>query len=147
MTTGEFIIAFIGLILGSSVLQVLFNNLHDRWKIKNDRKNQKEDELESKDDTLNELKSETLSQEERLDKVEESMHYISEGIKNLLLDKLLYLGGKYVDRNYVSFDDRKRLRDMYTAYKNLKGNGDADIIMKAVDKIPFENAEKEKNEK
>lgn len=148
MTTGEFIIALIGLVLGSSVLQVLFNNIHDKWKIKNDRKNKKEDEQENKNDVLKELQTETLTQEERLDNVELSVHYISEGIKSLLLDKILYLGAKYVERNYVSFDDRKRLRDMFLAYKNLKGNGDADIIMKAVDNIPFENkTDKENNKK
>lgn len=62
----------------------------------------------------------------------------TEALQLLLLDKILYLGSKYIEAGEVSFDDRCRLNRMHKVYHNgLHGNGDADDIMKAVDKLPL----------
>ena len=57
MTALEFIATVVGIILGSSALTVLLNNLHDRWKIKQERKNSKEDKQEAKEDIVDDFKS------------------------------------------------------------------------------------------
>ena len=136
MTTGELILAILGVILGSSALTVLLNNLHDHWKIIQERKNKKEDKQEEKEDTIGGLQEATDSQEERLKSLELQTKFIIEGIKYLLLDKIIFLGSKYIRKNSITMEERKILREMYGVYHNgLNGNGDADFIMKGIEAI------------
>lgn len=61
-----------------------------------------------------------------------------EALQLLLLDKILYLGRKYIEAKEVSFDDRCRLNRMHRVYhQGLEGNGDADDIMTAVNMLPL----------
>jgi len=56
----------------------------------------------------------------------------------ILLDRILYLGQSYIAKGEIDFDDRKRLHAMHDCYHNgLHGNGDADLIMEAVDELPL----------
>ena len=136
MTALEFIATVIGIIIGSSALTVLLNKLHDRWKIKQERKNLKEDKAEEKEDLVGGLQKSNDSQEERLTIHEEKLNFIGEGIKYLLLDKIIFLGSKYIRRNAISMEERKIIKAMYDIYHNgLHGNGDADFIMKGVEAI------------
>ena len=68
-------------------------------------------------------------------------------ILTIILDKILFLGSKYIRRNSISMEERKILKAMYDIYHNgLKGNGDADFIMKGVDAIvPNELKQKDEN--
>ena len=59
-------------------------------------------------------------------------------LRYLLLDKILFLGTKYIEVGTVDFDDRRRLNQMHEVYHDgLLGNGDADNIMLAVNKLPL----------
>lgn len=136
MTILEFIIAVFSIILGSSALTVALNNIQKRWELKQERKNTVEDRKEEKENTVNDLRHDTESQEERLKILELQSKFISEGIKYLLLDKILFLGAKYVRRNSISMEERKILREMHRVYhEGLHGNGDADFIMGKVEEI------------
>ena len=112
----------------------------ERWKFKAERKAAKEDRAEEKVDKIGELTKAvnklTAEQEEQgrqLDAMRDAM-------KCVLLDRIIHLGQKYIEDGEVDFDDRKRLRDMHTSYhQGLKGNGDADAIMSAVDALPLKN--------
>ena len=147
MTALEFIATIVGIILGSSALTVLLNNLHDRWKLKQERKNTKEDKQEEKENIVDDLQSATNSQEERLEELESLSKYMAEAIKYLLLDKILFLGSKYIRRNSITMEERKILKAMYDVYHNgLKGNGDADFIMKGVDAITPNELKQHDNE-
>lgn len=147
MTALEFIATIVGIILGSSALTVLLNNLHDRWKLKQERKNTKEDKQEEKENIVDDLQSATNSQEERLEELEALSKYMAEAIKYLLLDKILFLGSKYIRRNSITMEERKILKAMYDVYHNgLKGNGDADFIMKGVDAITPNELKQHDNE-
>ena len=147
MTALEFIATIVGIILGSSALTVLLNNLHDRWKLKQERKNIKEDKQEEKENIVGDLQSATNSQEERLEELETLSKYMAEAIKYLLLDKILFLGSKYIRRNSITMEERKILKAMYDVYHNgLKGNGDADFIMKGVDAITPNELKQHDNE-
>lgn len=136
MTALEFIATVVGIILGSSALTVLLNNLHDRWKIKQERKNSKEDKLEAKENIVDDLQNATDSQEKKIEALETLSSHMAEAIKYLLLDKILFLGSKYIRRNSITLEERKILNAMYKVYHNgLDGNGDADFIMKGVEAI------------
>lgn len=147
MSTLEFIATVVGIILGSSALTVLLNNLHDRWKIKQERKNNKEDKQEAKEDIVDDLQSATNSQEKKIEALEILSNNMAEALKYLLLDKILFLGSKYIRRNSITLEERKILKAMYSVYHNgLEGNGDADFIMKGVEAItPNELKQKEVN--
>ena len=74
----------------------------------------------------------------RIDDVEKQNDALCEGLKYMLLDRILYLGSKYIDRGEVSFDDRRRLGEMHEVYhKGLNGNGDADKVMDGVYELPI----------
>lgn len=147
MTALEFIATVAGIILGSSALTVLLNNLHDRWKIKQERKNSKEDKQEAKEDIVDDLQNATDSQEKKIEALEILSNNMAEALKYLLLDKILFLGSKYIRRNSITLEERKILKAMYNVYHNgLEGNGDADFIMKGVEAItPNELKQKEVN--
>ena len=110
MSTLEFIATVVGIILGSSALTVLLNNLHDRWKIKQERKNNKEDKQEAKEDIVDDLQSATNSQEKKIEALEILSNNMAEALKYLLLDKILFLGSKYIRRNSITLEERKILK-------------------------------------
>lgn len=70
---------------------------------------------------------------------------ICEALQLLLLDKIMYLGQKYIDADEVDFDDRRRLNKMHKVYHDgLHGNGDADNIMTAVNALPLKSERRAK---
>ena len=63
---------------------------------------------------------------------------LANALKLILLDRILYLGQSYLNKGEVSIYDRQRLHAMHECYHNgLGGNGDADLIMRAVDELPL----------
>lgn len=112
----------------------------EAWKHRVDRKDQKEDKAEEKVDKIAELtKSVDELRQQRKDDAA-TLGALREAMKCVLLDRIIYLGQKYIEEGEVDFDDRKRLRDMHNSYHGgLKGNGDADAIMRAVDALPLKN--------
>ena len=72
---------------------------------------------------------------------------MAEALKYLLLDKILFLGSKYIRRNSITLEERKILKAMYNVYHNgLEGNGDADFIMKGVEAITPNELKQHDNE-
>lgn len=57
------------------------------------------------------------------------------GIKVLTVDRVRYLGKCYLADGEISLEDKENLRDMYTAYKALGGNGHLETIMGEVDRL------------
>ncbi len=105
----------------------------ERTAVKEDRKEQKEDELEKMTKAVTELTKAVASLTEKVQSLREAQ-------KCVLLDRIMYLGSVYIRTGSISFDDRRRLREMHNSYHyGLNGNGDADAIMKAVDELPLEN--------
>ena len=112
----------------------------EAWKHRIDRKDKKEDKAEEKVDKIGELTKRVDELQKTVDGISAQQGAVCEALKCVLLDRIIYLGQKYIEDGEVDFDDRKRLRDMHTSYHGgLKGNGDADAIMKAVDDLPLKN--------
>lgn len=45
---------------------------------------------------------------------------------------------KHIQRGYISYEDRRMLHKWHELYhKELGGNGDADLLMEAVDELPL----------
>ena len=53
-------------------------------------------------------------------------------------DRILYLGGVYLDRNWITQDEYENLQDyLYEPYLAMGGNGAAKRIMEEVRKLPI----------
>jgi len=69
------------------------------------------------------------------------------GAQNAMLrglghDRIMRLGKHYVDRGYITVEEYENLHDyLYVPYKKLGGNGSADKMMEAVNKLPFKKEE------
>lgn len=63
----------------------------------------------------------------------------TEALQVILLDRIRYVGQHYISVGSVDFDDRRILNRMHSSYKALKGNGDLDNLMEAVDGLPLKN--------
>ena len=145
MNFGEMVITFVG----GGALVALISVLGERWKFRQEHKAKKEDRAEERKDRTNELSKslETFEQSEakkneeletRLKGLENQMTAQTEALKLLMLDRILHLGQSYVAKGEISFDDRKRLHDMHKCYHDgLGGNGDAKLIIEAVDSLPM----------
>lgn len=55
--------------------------------------------------------------------------------KVLMIDRVRYLGGRYIQEGEISLENKENLHDMYSAYKALGGNGHLETVMKEVDKL------------
>ena len=138
----------------------IINVVQERWRWRAERKAHKEDRAEDKaeeqerinherEDMLSEINKNLNDYIQRQDgfnaefvsrvvELENQNSAQSEGMKYVLLDRILHLGHKYILAGEVSFDDRKRLGDMHTVYhKRLGGNGDAEAIMDGVYALPL----------
>ena len=127
----------------------IINIVQARWQWRADRKAKKEDKAEAKEDKLDEIQKEQkeffVKQEkfnaelsEKVEALETQNEAQNEGMKYVLLDRILYLGKHYINDGSVTFDDRKRLGDMHTVYHSrLNGNGDADAVMDGVYELPL----------
>lgn len=76
----------------------------------------------------------------RKDENTEMLVKISEAVKGLDHDRILYLGAEYVKRGFITKEEYENLHEsLYTPYKELGGNGTAEKIMREVDKLPIKD--------
>ena len=59
--------------------------------------------------------------------------------KLIMLDRVRYLGKKYIAEQEISMEDKETLIDMHKAYKALGGNGHLDTVMEEVHRLPIKN--------
>lgn len=55
--------------------------------------------------------------------------------KVLMIDKVRWLGKKYIADGEISLEDKENLQEMYNAYKRLGGNGHLDMVMQEVNHL------------
>lgn len=56
--------------------------------------------------------------------------------KVVMVDRVRYLGSRYIKQKSVSLEDKETLIEMYNAYKALGGNGHLETVMQEVEKLP-----------
>lgn len=135
-------------LLGNGGLK-LFDIAQKRWEIRYGRKAEKEDQDVAQDDKIDKLErifSDYVQEQkqfntqilERFKELEKHDEASRRALKFVLLDRIVYIGHSYIKHGEVSFDERRRLREMHDTYHNdLGGNGDADNVMNAVDELPL----------
>lgn len=112
MTTVEIIITIASLLLGSTgFATVIVACLNRRWS-KKDKQNK-----------------DVAALEEKIDKLMDAQIVV-------MLDRICWLGEKYIDASEIRISDLLKIEGYYKEFKNLGGNGDADVIMKKVRALP-----------
>ena len=134
--------------LGGGFGVALISAINERWKFKAQRKASQEDREAEKEDRTTEIgkgldnfkASEGKINEgfrKRIKDLEDDITAQSKAMRFILLDRILTLGQSYIDAGEISYDERRRFHMMHDCYHNdLGGNGDADLIVKAVDALP-----------
>lgn len=103
------------------------------------RKAEKEDRMEERSE--NEKREKALNTDSRVKTVEEKVDALMESQKFIMYDRIRYLGQAYIGEAEIDFDDRRILNDMHNSYHNgLGGNGDLDILMEEVNRLPLKTA-------
>lgn len=71
----------------------------------------------------------------------------SKMLKGLAHDRIVYLGGQYIEQGEITKDEYENLNDyLYQPYKGLKGNGTAEKVMEEVRKLPLVSTKKYKKQ-
>lgn len=66
---------------------------------------------------------------------EDHVEALVEANKVLMIDKVRYLGKKYITEGEIHLEDKENLLEMYNAYKRLGGNGHLDTIINEVNRL------------
>lgn len=69
------------------------------------------------------------------DNRDERVDALVDANKVLMIDKVRWLGKKYISEGEISLDDKENLLEMYKAYKRLGGNGHLDTVMNEVNHL------------
>ena len=72
----------------------------------------------------------------KADKHDDKMDAIINAQKLVMLDRVRFLGKKYISERQISLDDKETLEQMHKAYKALGGNGHLDTVMEEVERLP-----------
>lgn len=108
MTTVEIILAIVAALLGSTGLSTVVVACLNRHWSKKDKQNQGDPRIDA----------------------------LVNAQKVTMIDRVRYLGGKYIDNGQISLEDKETLKDFHAAYKALGGNGHLDTVMDEVEKLP-----------
>ena len=143
------IATFVYAIIGGGVGVALVNAINDRWKLRQQRKAQLEDREEEKNDKTDEIgeqveefkafeKRKNKELEDKIDHLTKDIKTLMEAQKLMYLDKICYLGQKYISEREITFNDRRMFHTMHDMYHDkLNGNGDADYVVHGVDSLPL----------
>ena len=143
-----FLTALAGLLSGGVAVAVV-EGVREWLTWKRARKDRREDREAEKSDITEQLRTSVkkLEAEEKriaeedgrhFDSIESDILALKDGVKFILLDRILYLGERYIERREISIYEKLLLHKMHDVYHcRLGGNGDANVIMNAVDKLPL----------
>lgn len=71
------------------------------------------------------------------DKEDDKLAALVTAQKVLMIDRVRYLGQRYINQGGISLADKENLLEMHKAYRALGGNGHLDTIMAEVDELPI----------
>ena len=80
----------------------------------------------------------TDKRQEEYTELSRKISEIADAVKGQGHDRVIYLGGRYIQRGGITKDEYENLYDyIYLPYKALGGNGTAEKVMKDVDNLPI----------
>jgi len=124
------IIAIIGLALSSSVIVKLIDVVWDKIKSKNGKKTETELLLENTNKLVTEISND-------LEKIKDELSACTEANKTLLQDKIYYLCGKIIERNYIYQTESITFNKLFDVYKKRFNGNHIDHLVEQVNKLPI----------
>ena len=93
----------------------------------------------SKEDKADEKAEAAKKDEEKWKKdTEDSINGLKDGLRIIMLDRIRFLGQRYLKEGEIDFDDRRYLNEMHQVYHgSLGGNGDLNSLMEDVNDLPL----------
>lgn len=93
----------------------------------------------SKEDKADEKAEAAKKGEEKWKKdTEDSINGLKDGLRIIMLDRIRWLGQRYLKEGEIDFDDRRYLNEMHQVYHgSLGGNGDLNSLMEDVNDLPL----------
>ena len=80
----------------------------------------------------------TDKRQEEYQELSRKISNIADAVKGQGHDRIVSLGGKYLQRGGITHDEYENLNDyLYNPYKALGGNGTAEKVMKDVSNLPI----------
>lgn len=139
-------VEILGIILGSSVLVAIINQIGNYIFQRRKRKDDVADREESAKEQAEELRAETSEQfvqvDKRFDAIETQVNIISDNTtKNTVLskaqayDRVRHLGMTYIKAGQITAEELHGLMELHEAYKMLGGNGFLDKLMEEVNNL------------
>lgn len=139
-------VEILGIILGSSVLVAIINQIGNYIFQRRKRKDDVADREESAKEQVEELRAETSEQfvqvDKRFDAIETQVNIISDNTtKNTALskaqayDRVRRLGMEYIKAGQITAEELHGLMELHEAYKMLGGNGFLDKLMEEVNNL------------
>ncbi|NCB29355.1 MAG: hypothetical protein EOM63_06300 [Clostridia bacterium] len=139
-------VEILGIILGSSVLVAIINQIGNYIFQRRKRKDDVADREESAKEQMEELRAETSEQfvqvDKRFDAIETQVNIISDNTtKNTALskaqayDRVRRLGMEYIKAGQITAEELHGLMELHEAYKMLGGNGFLDKLMEEVNNL------------
>ena len=126
-----------GLATGGALVAII-KAIEEAFAWRRNRKAQLEDRDDERVKEEKELRSAVDSLVESQKEMKADIEALIVSNRLMMLDRILHLGLSYIKRGEVTFEERKNLHDMHESYHyGLMGNGDADLIMEAVDELPL----------
>lgn len=123
-------------ILSGGVTVAVIEGVREYLAWRRNRKAIREDRLEEKAEYSK--KKKMLDTDNRIKTIEKKVDALTESQRYILYDRIRFLGQAYIREGSIDFDDRRILNDMHKSYHNgLGGNGDLDILMQEVDRLPL----------
>lgn len=149
MNLTQFILSFIGMVLGSGLIQFFITRKDNNNKKLIELKKELRDGLDERETTG---KERYLEHKEAIQKLNEAifqltendthqaqyMKYIGDEIMGLAHDKLVYLTDKYQERGAITLKEKATLHAIYNPYHiGLGGNGDGQAGYEYCMKLPI----------
>ena len=97
---------------------------------------------DGKKDAMKDLMKAISQLQTGVDENKENMGRQNEALKALAQDRIIFLARAFLKQGYIYDDDLSNLKRMADAYHALKGNGDVNVLMDLVEKLPVKVAEK-----
>lgn len=126
-----------GLVTGGALVAVI-EGIKEAFAWRRNRKAQLEDRADDRVKEIEELKEAFAGLAESQKEMKTAIDALITATRIQMLDRIQHLGLAYIARGDVSYEERKTLHEMHDSYHyGLGGNGDADLIIEAVDELPL----------
>lgn len=73
----------------------------------------------------------------RQDREDDKLTALVAAQKVVMIDRVRYLGQRYINDGGITLADKENLEEMHKAYRALGGNGHLDTVMAEVEELPI----------